>query len=367
MGKPKKKLIKIKTSQPSSKIPSSYKPFLDGIKKRIRAVQIKAAVTVNKELIKLYWSIGKDLIGRQKAEGWGSKLIEKFAKDLQLEFPGIEGFSRSNVFYMRSFYLAYEKVQQAAGQFENLPIFNIPWWHNVILFTKLKETRLRLWYAQQAIENGWSRNMLRLWIDSKLHERQGKSLNNFKTTLPQPQSDLAQESLKNTYVFDFLTLAKSAREKEIEEGLVSHIQQFLLELGQGFAFVGRQYQLRVENENYYIDMLFYHVKLRCYVVIELKARDFDPGDAGQINFYLSAVDDLLRHPDDQPTIGILLYYSDRKQKKITIEYALRDVKKPIGVAEMKTKIVESLPKQLKGSLPSVKELEHELMTVNIKK
>lgn len=359
--------MKAKKSISSSAIPKTYRPFLEEIKKRIRTTQLKTALSVNRDLIMLYWSIGKDLVERQKKEGWGSKILEKFAHDIQSEFPGIEGFARSNIFYMKSFYLAYEKVQQPAGQFDNLPIFSIPWWHNVILVTKLKDTKLRLWYAQQAIENGWSRNMLQIWINSKLHERQAKSINNFKTTLPTPQSDLAQDSLKNTYIFDFLTLAKSAREREIEEGLVSHIQQFLLELGQGFAFVGRQYQLNIENQEYYIDLLFYHLKLRCYVVIELKAREFDPGDAGQINFYLSAVDDLLRHPSDKPSIGILLYYSEKKQKKIKIEYALRDFNKPIGVAEMQAKIVESLPKQLKGSLPSVQELESELMTSNGKK
>lgn len=357
-------MIKIKKAQSADKIPASYKPFLEEIKKRIRATQIKAAIAVNKDLIKLYWSIGKDLVERQKTEGWGSKLIEKFAKDLQIEFPGIEGFSRSNIFFMRSFYLAYEQVQQAARRFENLPIFNIPWWHNVILLTRLKDTKLRLWYAQQAIENGWSRASLERWLSSKLYNRQGKAITNFQYTLPSPQSDLAQQTLKNPYVFDILTFSKKAKEKELEDGLISHIQHLLIELGEGFAFVGRQVPLKVDGRTYYIDALFYHLKLRCYCVAEIKAREFEIADTAQINFYLSAVDDQLKHPTDQPSIGILLYLNPKNHKKITVEYALRNLKSPIGVSTIKT--MTALPKKLQGSLPSIKKLEEELQTINYK-
>ncbi|MCH9625618.1 MAG: putative nuclease YhcG [Chlamydiales bacterium] len=258
---------------------------------------------------------------------------------------------------MRAFYLAYEKVSQAVRQFKNLPVFSVPWGHNVILVSKLKDTKKRLWYAQQTIENGWSRSVLEMWIENDLYKRKGKAISNFKKTLPSAQSDLVQQTLKDPYCFDFLSIGESFREKEIEQGLVDHIQKFLTELGTGFAFMGRQYPFEIEGETFYMDLLFYHVKLRCYVVIELKAKEFDPRDAGQMNFYLSAVDDLMRHPDDQPSIGILLCKS---KKQFKVEYALRDIKKPIGVSGYETKIVESLPKNLKGNLPTVKEIEAEL-------
>ena len=222
----------------------------------------------------------------------------------------------------------------------------------------MKDLPSRTWYAQQTIEKGWSRSDLEMAIDSKLHKRQGKAISNFQHTLPPLHSGLAEQTLKNPYSFDFLTLLKDAKEQEIEQGLIDHIQQFLLELGEGFAFVGRQVSLHVEGQDYFIDMLFFHLKLRCYVVVELKAREFKISDTGQINFYLSAVDSLLKHSEDKPTIGILLYYSKKKKhKKITVEYALRNLKSPIGVSTIKAKIVKSLPKQLRGSLPSIKKLE----------
>lgn len=370
-----KKKIKVpaktKALSKISVTPANYYAFLEEIKKRIQTTQLKTAVTVNEKLIKLYWSIGKDIVEKQEKEGWGSKLIEKFGKDLQKEFPGVEGFSRTNIFRMRAFYLAYAIVPQSVGQFEDLPIFRIPWGHNAVLIERIKDIKVRLWYVQQTLEHGWSRHLLEMWIDSHLYKRQGKAITNFKTSLPNPQSDLAEQTLKNPYSFDFLTLHKEAVEKDIEKGLIAHIQQFLLELGQGFAFVGRQHPLHIEDQDYYIDLLFYHLKLRCYVVIELKARPFNPGDAGQINFYLSAIDDLLKHPTDNPTIGILLYHdaknAGKKPKKIQVEYALRDIKKPIGVAQFKTTIVNALPKQFKGNLPTVQELEAELERKNARK
>lgn len=336
---------------------TGYVQFLEDVKARVRSAQLKAAVSVNKELIKLYWEIGKQIVLRQKNEGWGSQVIERLAKDLNTAFPGLQGFSRPNIFKMRAFYLAYEKVSQAVRQIDDLPFFRIPWGHNVILVTRIKDDQQRLWYAEKTIENGWSRSVLDIWIDSDLYNRQGKAINNFQETLPRPQSDLANQTLKDPYCFDFLTLAGDALEKDIEDGLVGHVQKFLLELGQGFALVGRQVPLEVDGDTHYVDLLFYHYKLRCFVVIELKATEFKPEHAGQINFYLSAVDDMMRHPDDKPTIGILLC---KTKKSLKVEYALRGIKKPIGVESFETKIVASLPKEYRGTLQTIQELEDEL-------
>lgn len=283
--------------------------------------------------------------------------IEKLAKDLQQEFPGISGFSRSNFFYMRNFYLAYEIIQQAVGQLYVLPIFNIPWGHNIILFTKIKNTEERIWYAEKTIEHGWSRTILEMQITSNLYKRKGKAITNFSSTLPAPLSDMAQQSLKDPYVFDFLTLHEEYVEKDVEQGLIDNVQKLLLELGKGFAFVGRQHHLKVSSKDFYIDLLFYHYKLRCFIVVELKAGEFDPRDAGQLNFYLTAVDEQLKSEQDHPTIGILLC---KTKDNIIAEYALRDIKKPISVADYQTQIVEKLPKNLKSSLPTIEEIEAEL-------
>lgn len=334
-----------------------YVQTLADIKSRVQEAQSKSILAVNKELIKLYWEIGHIVAEKQEHCGWGASVIERLVKDLQGAFPGIEGFSRANVFRMRAFYRAYEKVSQAVILFDALPFFMIPWGHNVVLLIKLKDNGERLWYAYKAIEYGWSRSMLEAWIASDLYRREGRAITNFKHTLPAPQSDMAQQSLKDPYIFDFLTLQAAHVELEVEQGLIDHIQKFLLELGQGFAFIGRQVHLHVGEKDYYIDLLFYHVKLRCYVVIELKAREFDPRDAGQINFYLAAVDDTLKHEDDEPTIGLLLCTS---KDRVTVEYALRGNKSPIGVASYETKLVESLPKNLKNTLPTVEEIEAEL-------
>lgn len=247
----------------------NYARFISSLKEKIRSSQIKAAVAVNRELIKLYWEIGEDIIEKQKKEGWGSKVLEKVAKDLQSEFPGIEGFSRANIFRMKAFFNAHEKVAQAVRQFDSLPIFDIPWGHNIVLLQKIKDNDERLWYASKVIENGWSRSMLTIWIENDLYRREGKAITNFKAALPAPQSDLAQQSLKDPYVFDFLTLHKEHLEKELEDGLVNHIQKFLIELGQGFAFVGQQYPIKAGEKGLYIDLLFYHLILRCYIVVEL--------------------------------------------------------------------------------------------------
>lgn len=369
MKKKKKKITK-KTNTKIAKISSAkatkavapvstqdYAKTLVDLKEHIAQTQIKAAMAANKELIKLYWYIGQTIVEKQEKCGWGTSVIERLARDLQKEFPGVSGFSRSNIFNMRAFYAAYEKVQQAARQLTDLPFFNIPWWHNVILLTKLKDYQERLWYAQKAIENGWSRTILSIHIESSLHIRQGKAITNFSHTLPEPDSDLAQQSLKDPYLFDFLTMHDKFVERELEQGLIDHVQKFLLELGQGFAFVGRQKHLAVGDSDFYIDLLLYNIHLRCYVVVELKNTDFKPEYAGQLNFYLSAVDDMLRMPDDKPTIGLILC---KTKNNVVAEYALRDISKPIGVAGFATKIVKTLPKNLKSSLPSIKEIEEEL-------
>ncbi len=349
MSKAKKKSVAVVTRE--------YTETLATLKQQIQEAQIKAALSVNKELIKLYWSIGKTILEKQKTDGWGATTIEQLAQDLQNAFPGIEGFSPRNIFRMRAFYLAYQEMPQAVAQLAELPIFNIPWGHNAVLIEKIKDTELKLWYAQKAVENGWSRSMLETWIKSKLHKRQGKAITNFKRTLPAPNSDMAQQSLKDPYLFDFLTLREEHFERDVEQGLIDHIQKFLLELGKDFAFVGRQYHLEVDGDDYYLDLLLYHLKLRCYMVVELKTSSFKPEYAGKLNFYLSAVDDLLRHKDDNQTIGLLLC---RTKKNFTVEYALRDIRKPIGVAEYEIKLVESLPKNLKSSLPTISEIEAEL-------
>lgn len=335
-----------------SVLPKSYGAVLEAVKARIRAAQLQAARSVNQELVSLYWQIGREIIQRQDKEGWGSKVVERLAKDLHKEFPDMGGFSRSNLLYMRAFAEAYPDpsiVQQLVGQ--------IPWGHNVLLLTKLKKPEHRLWYAQATVANGWSRTVLDVQIATHAHRRQGKAITNFKRTLPAERSDLAQQTLKDPYTFEFLNLVADTRERDLELALVAHIQKVLLELGAGFAFVGRQVPLKVGRKEYFLDLLFYHLKLRCYVVVELKMEPFEPEHAGKMNFYLTAVDAQLRHPDDKPSIGLLLC---KDNDKLVVEYALRDVAKPIGVAEWRTRLVATLPKNLRGALPSVKDIEREL-------
>ena len=333
-------------------LPEGYKQLLSEVKEKVKKSQLKAALAVNHELITLYWEIGKSVFQKQGEDGWGAKTIERLAKDLRSAFPGMKGFSARNIQYMVTFSRENPDIsiaQQLAAQ--------IPWGHNMLLLDKVKDKESRDWYIKKTIENGWSRNVLLHWIDSALHKRQGKAITNFKHTLPSPQSDLAHQTLKDPYCFDFLTLSDKFQEKELEDGLIEHIQKFLLELGTGFAFVGRQYPITVSEKDFYIDLLFYHLELRCFVVVELKAKAFNPQDVGQMNFYLSAVDDMLRKPGDHPTIGLLLC---KTKDKVMAEYALRDIHKPIGVAEYETQILGSLPDDLKSSLPSIEEIEQEL-------
>jgi predicted nuclease of restriction endonuclease-like (RecB) superfamily len=349
-------------------LPEGYPALLHDLKERIRTAQIKAALAVNRELLALYWDIAKSIVDRQQHEGWGSAVIDRLGKDLQTAFPGVSGFSRPNIYRMRAFYLAYVDaasiVSQAARQLDTSlppePMASLPWFHNVLLIEKLKIPAERIWYASKAIEHGWSRAVLNHQIDSGLYRRQGKAVTNFTRTLPPPQSDLAGQVLKDPYNFDFLTLADDARERELQKGLLAHVRQFLLELGAGFAFVGENVHLEIGGDDFYIDLLFYHLKLRAFIVIDLKMTPFKPEFAGKMNFYLSAVDDLLRHPDDKPSIGLILCKADNK---VVAEYALRDIAKPVGVSSYVTKLVETLPRELQNSLPTVADLEAELEAV----
>ena len=356
--------------------PTAYAPWLTALKARVRSAQLQAAARVNHELISLYWDIGRSIVEGQRDRGYGKQVVEQLAADLQAEFPGLAGFSPLNVWRMRAFYEAYADdgrilsqpvtelapaiVQQPVAPSDDgppEPMASLPWGHNLLLLHKLKSPTDRRWYAQAAVEHGWSRSVLAVQIAQRAHRRAGKAVTNFAATLPPPQSDLAQQTLRDPYVFDFLTLSTAARERELEQGLIDHVQQFLVSLGAGFAFVGRQVHLEVGGEDYYLDLLFYHLKLRCFVVIDLKAREFTPEAAGKMNFYLSAVDAQLRHRDDQPSLGLLLC---REKNRLTVEYALRDVKKPIGVAEWRTRLVASLPRKLRSSLPTVAQIEASL-------
>ncbi len=332
-------------------LPADYAAWLAELKTRIHTAQQRAALALNRELVLLYWQIGQDIRARQEREGWGAKVIERLAQDLRTAFPDMKGFSRANLMYMRAFAEAWPEVaivQQAVGQ--------LPWGHNLVLLTRLKVPEQRLAYAQRAIEHGWSRNVLNIHIERRLLEREGRAVSNFAAQLPAPHSDLARESLKDPYLFDFLGVSKEAGERAIEEAIVGHITQFLIELGAGFAYVGRQVHIEVGGDDFFIDLLFYHLKLRCYVVIELKAGAFKPEHAGQLSFYLSAVDAQMKAEHDNPTIGLLLCKS---KNKVVAEYALRDSSKPIGVAEYQ--LLEALPADLQTSLPSIEELEKTLL------
>lgn len=364
--------------------PADYNDWLGELKTRIHTAQQRATLAVNSELVLLYWQIGRDILARQAVQGWGAKVIDRLSQDLRASFPDMKGFSTRNLKYMRAFAEAWpegefvqqpvaqlasgklcagsapqiepnEIVQQPVAPFVQGVLAQLPWAHHVILLDRLPGPETRKWYAAKAIEHNWSRNILVMQIESRLLERSGAAVTNFNLTLPKPQSDLARESLKDPYRFDFLGLTEEAQEREIENALVKHVTDFLLELGAGFAFVGRQVLLNVGGEEFFIDLLFYHLKLRCYVVIELKAGKFKPEHLGQLSFYLTAVDAQVKHPQDAPTIGLLLCKS---KNKVVAEYALRDKAQPLGVAEYQ--LVESLPPELQTSLPSIEQIESEL-------
>jgi len=332
----------------------NYQSLLEDIKSRIRSAQVKAALAVNSEMILLYWQIGKTIAERQVQEGWSSKVIPRLAIDLKNEFAELKGYSERNLSYMLRFANEYPDaaiLQQVVAK--------LPWGHNILLFEKIKDQKTRFWYALQCIENGWSRDSLEIQIKSQLHQRQGKASSNFKNTLPKLQSELAQQSLKDPYVFDFLTLAVPFRERDIENQLVQHVSKFLLELGKGFALVGQQYHLQVSESDYYIDLLFYHIRLKCYVVIEIKNTKFKPEHTGKLNFYLSAVDSLVKMNEDNPTIGLLLC---KERNSIEAEFALRDINKPMGISEYL--IAQNLPEDLKSSLPTIEEIENQLNSID---
>jgi predicted nuclease of restriction endonuclease-like (RecB) superfamily len=381
--------------KPPTALSPGYGRLLADIKARVHAAQIRAGLAANRELLVLYWDIGRLILDRQKAEGWGAKVIDRLSRDLQNEFPGQQGFSPRNLKYMRAFAEAWPETvivqppvaplagsgkvimhppgaqtapptsalvqaplaqssrtvaaivhPSGASPIVQAPLAQLPWYHHVTLLDKLDTARERLWYAAKAVQHGWSRNVLAL--------RQGKAVTNFKTTLPPPQSDLAQQITKDPYLFDFLNLRDDANERAVEDALLAHVEKFLLELGVGFALVGRQIHIEVGDQDFYLDLLFYHLQFRCFVVVDLKTRDFTPEAAEKMNFYLSAVDDRFRQPHDQPSIGLILC---RAKNRIIAEYALRDVRKPIGVSDYVTRLVDTLPKALQAAVPSVKEIE----------
>jgi predicted nuclease of restriction endonuclease-like (RecB) superfamily len=346
-----------------------YKQWLASLKLQIRSAQIKAAVRVNVELITLYWSLGHEISKKEKEAQWGDKLIPQLSKDLLLEFPDMKGFSKRNLFYIRQWVLFYNQssiVQQPVAQIgqqavDRLPglFTTIPWGHHLQIITKCKDMDEAVFYITQTAEHGWSRNVLLHQIESGLFKRNGAAVTNFQTTLPKPQSDLARELLKDPYKFDFLGLGEEYKEKDLENALVEHITKFLLELGAGFSFVGRQYHLEVGGEDFYIDLLFYHLKLRCFVVIELKTGKFIPEYASKLNFYLNVVDDTLKHVADQSSIGILIC---KEKNKVVAEYALRGINKPIGISEYE--LTEKIPAALKGKLPTIKQIENELKDID---
>lgn len=331
-------------------ISEDYTKFLNQLKSRVATSRYRAVLTVNRELILLYYHIGKEIIQSQEKYGWGAKIIDQLSRDLKSEFLGMKGFSTRNLKYMRKFAAEYpdsEFVQQAVAQ--------LPWGHNIFLMDLVPNKQDRIFYIKHTIEYGWSRNTMVMQIERALHKRQGQAVTNFKDKLPSPQSDLVHYTLKDPYIFDFLSIGDEAQEREVEKALIQHMEKFILELGAGFAFVGRQYHLDVGGQDFYIDLLFYHLKLRCFIVIELKDKDFKPEYAGKMNFYLSAVDDLIKHPTDQPSIGLILCKS---KNNVLAEYTLRDMSKPIGLAEYR--LAEALPEEIKIALPTIEELEAEL-------
>jgi predicted nuclease of restriction endonuclease-like (RecB) superfamily len=336
-----------------------YKQWISALKQQFRQAQLKAVVKVNSELLQFYWQLGEDILARQQGTQWGDGFLTQLSKDLSTEFPEIKGFSKRNLELIRKWRRYWQQVEVAqpaiAKQLVS-QLVQIPWGHNVVIVSQSKNIEQALYYVASTIENGWSRSVLVHQIESGLYQREGKAITNFADTLPAVQSDLAQQSIKDPYVFDFLTLSKAHSERDLEQGLVKHVTQFLMELGAGFAYMGKQVPITVGERDFYLDLLFYHTRLHCHVVIEIKITDFEPEHAGKLNFYIKAVDEQLRQPGDEPTIGILLCKS---KDRLVAEYALSDINKPIGVSEYQ--LTQSLPDSLKPSLPSVEEIEAELL------
>lgn len=336
----------------TASLPERYADTLDAIKNHLRSARVRAILAANPIVIEAYWHTGKIILERQQEAAWGAKVIDRLAADLQEAFPDMKGLSSRNLLSMKLFAQAFPN-----DLITKQPVSQLPWGQIIRLLQMVKDPTTRDFYIQETLAHGWSRNLLEMHIQNQHHLRVGKAQNNFALTMPPVESDMAAQLFKDPYLFDFLGTADPRREAEVEQALVDHIQKFLLELGTGFAFVGRQVRLEVGGTDYPIDLLFYHLKLRRYVVIELKARAFSPGDVGQLNLYLSAVDDLLRHPDDQPTIGLLLC---RTKSKLVAEYALRGLDQSIAVAAWQTQLTDSLPEELRSSLPTIDEIEAEL-------
>ncbi len=347
-----------------------YRDWLIDIKQRIQSAQLKAATAVNTTLLEFYWQLGADIVQKQKNAAWGSGFLKQLSVDLMAEFPDMKGFSYRNLNYCRKWYLFYSQgntiVQQPVAQLDGNAdmtkvkqavalLIQIPWGHNIAIIEKCDTVEQALFYVQKTIENNWSRSVLIHQIESDLFSRSGKAITNFENTLPVPQSDLAREIIKDPYNFDFLTLTEDYTERELEKGLIDHIAKFLMELGAGFAYLGKQVPLQVGERDFFVDLLFYHTRLHCHIVIELKVVDFEPEHAGKLNFYIKAVDEQLRGEADQPTIGILLCKS---KDKVVVEYALSDIHKPMGVSEYE--LTKALPDELKSSLPTIEQIEAEL-------
>jgi predicted nuclease of restriction endonuclease-like (RecB) superfamily len=354
---------------------NDYKTWLSELKSTIQQRQIKAALAVNSELINLYWDLGSRIVEKQENAKWGSGLIDQLSKDLKAEFSEMGGFSAKNLRYCRAFFLYYSSWKQPVSKLDNEitkqlvtqsefrqqlvaklenQLFSIPWGHHILIMQKIKNQNDAFFYIQQTIENNWSRAVLEYHIETNLHSRQGKAITNFSYTLPEPESDLAQQIIKDPYNFEFLTLASSAKEKDLERGLINNISKFLLELGKGFAYLGNQFSLKVGNKEYRLDLLFYHIHLRRYIVIELKLQEFQPEFIGKLNFYVSAINELIKSDADNETIGILLC---KNKDNFEVEFALKDINKPIGVSEFKYK---ELPDEIKNALPTPQELENQL-------
>jgi predicted nuclease of restriction endonuclease-like (RecB) superfamily len=344
--------ITFPVAQTKAALPADYVQWFADLKINIAQTRLKVILSNNSAMVLLYWDIGRRILDKQENQKWGSKIIDRLSLDLRNAFPEMKGFSPRNLKYMRAFAKAWprlEIVQEVLAQ--------LPWYHQIALLEKLDTEKERLWYASKAYEYGWSHNILKMQIDAHAHLRHGRALNNFPMTLPSTESDMAVQAFKDPYLFDFLGTDTPRLETELERGLMEHMQKFLLELGQGFAFVGQQVHLEIGDQDFYLDLLFYHLKLRCYIVLEIKARKFEVGDGAQLGMYMTAVDKLLKHPDDKPTLGLLLV---RGKNKILVEYALQATSKPISVAEWEIQLTKSLPDHLRDSLPTIEELEAEL-------
>lgn len=326
-----------------------YMFFLERIKQDIQTAQQRAHFAVNQELILLYWRIGSDIIKRKQELGWGSDVIKLLATDLKHAFPEMKGFSQRNLVYMQTFASRFNEKE-----FTQQGVARLPWGHITHLLDKVKDYQILCWYAQKTVENGWSRTVLLTHIDNQSHIKFGNAQTNFALALPSPTSDLAHELIKSEYNFTFLGLAEQVSERVLERSLVGHIKDFLLELGSGFAYLGNQHRITVGQEEFILDLLFYHTQLRSYIVAELKLGKFKPEYLGQLNFYLTAVDKTLKHPDDHPTIGLILC---QQADRLVVEYALSTVQNPIGVAQYRT-VTEVLPKEYEQALPSPEQFQH---------